>query len=106
MADALAIVPNYSSTGGDIEMLDATLRSLRAKTPDDDLDIVVVDDASPMDLRPAVYTTTAQHGGIVGQMPENGGFSRSVNFGLNMALEAGQDAADVAGVVANYWIQP
>jgi hypothetical protein len=38
-ASALAIIPTYCTRSGDIEMLDATLRSLRAKTPDDRCDI-------------------------------------------------------------------
>jgi GT2 family glycosyltransferase len=107
MTTALAIIPTYCTRGGDIEMLDATLRSLRAKTPDDRLDIVVVDDGSPESLRGAVAATTATHGAEFVQQEENQGFSTTVNVGLNMALEAGQDAvlvnADIE-IITDGWL--
>jgi GT2 family glycosyltransferase len=107
MTTALAIIPTYCTRGGDIEMLDATLRSLRAKTPDDRLDIVVVDDGSPESLRGAVAATTANYGAEFAQQEENQGFSTTVNVGLNMALEAGQDAvlvnADIE-IITDGWL--
>src|SRR4051794_29383502 len=104
---ALAIIPTYCTRGSDIEMLDATLRSLRAKTPDDRLDIVVVDDGSPESLRGAVAATTATHDAEFAQQEENQGFSTTVNVGLNKALEAGQDAvlvnADIE-IITDGWL--
>jgi O-antigen biosynthesis protein len=104
---ALAIIPTYCTRSGDIEMLDATLRSLRAKTPDGRCDILVVDDGSPTDLRGAVASTVVKWDAVLAQQMENRGFSATVNVGLKLALEAGQDAvlvnADIE-IITDGWL--
>lgn len=89
----LAVIPTYVTAGRDVEMLHNTLKSLRAKTPDDRLDILVVDDGSPdTTLKSAVANTAARFDAEVHLKVENTGFSRTVNVGLQRALDEGRDA--------------
>lgn len=91
--DPLAIIPTYVTTTDDVAMLDRTLRSLREKTPDGHLDIMVVDDGSPdIELRAMVYEAAGSWDATVLQRPENVGFSKTVNWGLRKALEEQRDA--------------
>lgn len=88
----LAIIPNYATVPGDLELLEECLKSLR-ESVGDRIDILVVDDASPDQALGIAATKLASRfdgEGII--RLENGGFSKSVNMGLRRALDEGRDA--------------
>jgi len=89
----LAIIPTYVQNAMDVDVLNDCLNSLRTTTPNDSLDILIVDDGSPdTQLRTTIYQLSALHGALMFQKPENEGFSRTVNVGLQKALDEGRDA--------------
>lgn len=81
----LAVIPSYARTEEDLDTLRTCLRTMR-KT--DDCDAVVVDDGGPLEGALEV----AAEFGAESVRTENGGFSRAVNVGLQMALDCGDDA--------------
>lgn len=105
---ALAIIPTYVTLSADVEMLHDCLKSLREKTPDDRLDIMVVDDGSPDDgLVNAVAALCKKWGADLRTKGDNEGFSRTVNVGLQRALDEGRDAilvnADIE-IITDGWL--
>lgn len=88
----LAIIPSYPTSGADLEVLEACLKSLRA-VEGDRLDILVVDDGSPDgQLRATTVTVAAEYDADTHMKKTNDGFSATVNVGLRRALTEGRDA--------------
>jgi len=88
---ALAVVPAFTSTGPDLDVLLTCLRTLRETEPD--VDVLVVDDGSPdAELLDALEGQAAALEFELYRKTENEGFSRTVNVGLHRALEQGVDA--------------
>lgn len=89
----LAIIPTYVQNAMDVEVLKDCLVSLRETTPDGSLDILVVDDGSPdTQLQEAVIGLAEKYGATLRIKLVNTGFSRTVNHGLQLALDEGRDA--------------
>jgi GT2 family glycosyltransferase len=88
---ALAVIPTYLRTEGDLELLARCLVTLRDTAPE--AEVLVVDDGSPV---PALVASAEQFCGELGvwfdHRPTNEGFSRTVNVGLRIAHENGCDA--------------
>lgn len=82
----LAIVPTYLTGFKDLAVLEKALQGLVA-TPE--LNVLVVDDGSPMTDLPSLEQLRLIE--FVRQ-GENQGFATTVNVGLRRALETGQDA--------------
>lgn len=88
----LAIVPAYVTTEEDVGLLTDAVRSMRA-TEGDKLDILVVDDGSPNEALVSAFAKLADlHGFDLHRKEENSGFARTVNVGLQRALDEGRDA--------------
>lgn len=93
MRKPLAIIPTYMRELRDLEMLDACLRTLRG-TARDTVDVLIVDDHSPnreMAYR-AADELAPRWKADVHLKDENQGFSKTVNIGLQRALDEGRDA--------------
>jgi GT2 family glycosyltransferase len=98
----LAIVPTYVTKGEDVEMLHDCLKSLR-EAEGDRIRILVVDDGSPdADLVRAVANEAFAWNAEPHLKVNNTGFSKTVNIGLQRALDEGRDAilvnADIVAV--------
>lgn len=88
----LAIVPAYVVKDDDVGLLTDAVRSMR-ETEGDKLDILVVDDGSPnTPLVDAFAKTIPTWEFGLHRKEENSGFARTVNIGLQRALEEGRDA--------------
>jgi GT2 family glycosyltransferase len=89
----IGVIPTYIANVGDIALLVDCVTSLRA-TAGDALDVLIVDDCSPepllLDAFEQDYKPSLQFD--VFRKEENTGFSKTVNVGLEHALEAGADA--------------
>jgi GT2 family glycosyltransferase len=97
----LAVVPSYARTEEDLDTLRTCLRTMRRT---EDCDVVVVDDGGPMEGALDV----ADEFDAAGIRTENGGFSRAVNVGLQMALDSGRDAVLVNSDIELYhkgWLE-
>lgn len=84
-------MPTYLRTPQDLEVTMVAIQTLRATAPA--LDLLVVDDCSPVDgLWDELASSAPAHGFTAVRQDENGGFSRAVNRGLQAALDTGRDA--------------
>lgn len=81
----LAVVPSYARTEDDLDTLRTCLRTMQRTA---ECDVLVVDDGGPLEGALEV----AAEFGAESVRTENGGFSRAVNVGLQMALDCGDDA--------------
>lgn len=89
----LAIIPNYVTTGSDIDLLTTCVESFESTVEREDVDLLVVDDGSPEeDLLRAVRGYVEGRGWKFIAKTENTGFARTVNVGLKHALDNGQHA--------------
>lgn len=89
--NVLAVIPTFLREPSDLDVTVLTLETLRRTEPD--LEVLVVDDCSPVQgLVDELATHCARVGFRIHRKPENTGFSKTVNVGLKTALEAGQDA--------------
>ena len=87
----LAVVPTYLDKEIDAELLLRCLVSMAATAPE--LEVVVVDDGSPAQhLVAQLGPVCAELGQRLVCKPDNSGFSRTVNEGLELALAEGTDA--------------
>lgn len=92
MRKPLCIIPTYSTSGGDIEMLNTCLRTLR-ETAGDRCDVVVVDDgSSEIEIVSATGNLASSYDCEFVAKEENTGFSKTVNVGLRRARDEGRDA--------------
>lgn len=96
MPKPLVIIPMYMTQEEDTEVVLECVRSIR-KTVSDSVDILVVDDDSPgeTDTSPLVDAIAPGLDRLDAELirkPENTGFAKTVNIGLNRALEEGRDA--------------
>lgn len=90
MSDALVVIPTFLRAPGDLDVTLTTLESVRKTEPG--VDILVVDDHSPVvELYDALRTHSDRIGFSVSRNDENIGFSRTVNKGLALARDLGQD---------------
>lgn len=108
MAKALAIIPTYVREGRDLELVTATIRSLR-ETAGDGCDVMVVDDGSPArDLVNGIGAVCEEHNAQLVEKKSNEGFSATVNVGLRKALNEGRDAvlvnADIEFGLTKDWL--
>jgi len=88
----LVIIPMFLSQDEDVEVTMECIRSIR-KTVSDSVDILVVDDCSPMpDLVTKMGGTFDRFEVELVRKPENSGFSKTVNVGLQRALDEDRDA--------------
>lgn len=90
----LLIIPSYLGTQKHINILGTCIKSIRAST---DASILIVDDGSPLekDEKNLIYYEAIKEGFSnvkIHLKEENEGFSKTVNVGLNQALEQGDDA--------------
>lgn len=93
MKKPLAIVPTYVRNEDDERITALCLQTMLATTADDDLDIMVVDDASPRrDLVSDLELKGSQFGVEFQYNQKNKGFASTVNVGLDQALQEGRDA--------------
>lgn len=89
----LAVIPTYVREPSDVKVLEACLRSLRATTEQDELDVLVVDDGSPpAQLLDQIAELARDLECDLHRKEENSGFSSTVNVGLQQALDTGRDA--------------
>lgn len=105
MSASLAIIPAYLSQPSDLAMLLDCLTSIQQTEPD--LQVLVVDDGSPAPaLVDEVEAATSRLQFELHRKDENSGFSRTVNVGLQRALENEQNAilinADIVFDVESY----
>ena len=87
MSKPLAIVPVYIGRAAHIELLEKMLISARdPETTEGEMDILLVDDCSPFPGSKQVLESFAKkYDCDIYMKPENTGFSRSVNIGLQIA---------------------
>ena len=83
----LAIIPTYLASEDDPAVLETTVRTLYGTTFKG-VEILLVDDCSPFDDAPAILQQlAAKYGAEVFIKEENTGFSKTVNVGLQRALD-------------------
>jgi GT2 family glycosyltransferase len=92
----LVVIPTYMREEADIGVTHTAIQSVR-KTAGESVDILAVDDASPMEgATDELYKRSNQTGAVpkleVHCKYENTGFSHTVNVGLKQALQEGRDA--------------
>lgn len=92
-AKPLVVIPTFMSRPEDLKVLRDCVKSIR-NTASDSVRIMVIDDASPDRelVKELSDTRLDKMIDIVSLQPVNRGFSRTVNVGLNTALEWGVDA--------------
>ena len=87
----LAVVPTYVRSDDELDVTITTLRTLREVEPD--LDVLVVDDCSPdVEHTHSLLDATRRLGVELSQKAENEGYSKTVNVGLQRALDGGMHA--------------
>lgn len=95
MPDPLLIIPSYIGSPKHGEVLSKCVRSLRETT---DAELLIVDDGSPLHQadKDSVYGVIANsitNSNLkIKYSEENQGFSKTVNIGLQRALDEGKDA--------------
>lgn len=103
MKAPIAIVPSFCRTDKDLELLGACLRTMKETA---DLDVLVVDDASPLGTE--TERVADEHEAEFHCQDENGGFSKAVNVGLARALGEERDAllvnSDVEFIDESDWL--
>lgn len=88
----LAVIPAFMREPPDLELTLAAVESIHA-TADGEVSVIVVDDFSPsLPLVEELSLKRTSVGFDLYRNRENEGFSRSVNVGLQMALDQGEDA--------------
>lgn len=88
----LVVIPTYLTEDEDVETTMDAVRSVR-KTVSDSVDIVCVDDHSPeRGLVEGIEGGLARYDAELVRREKNEGFSRTVNVGLQRALDRGSDA--------------
>lgn len=91
MTPPLLIIPTFMRQPDDLEVTLITLESLRQT--EEKASVLVVDDCSPATaLVDALETHAGRLDFVMHRKPENSGFSKTVNVGLNQALHEGRDA--------------
>lgn len=89
---ALVVIPTYVREDSDAEITADAVTSVR-KTVSDSVDILLVDDGSPnREAMEKLEAKVTSEGAEVHCKEENSGFSRTVNVGLQRALDEGRDA--------------
>ena len=87
----LCVIPSYLRKPADLDLLVTCLVSLWGTAPD--AGVIVVDDGSPeQSLLEPLAAAVDELGYELLAMEENEGFARTVNIGLQRALETGRDA--------------
>lgn len=88
----LGVIPSYVRTAHDLEVISTAVRTFKETTAGA-AELIVIDDGSPdQEIATAVGRMVEGHGFDYMAKPVNEGFSRTVNYGLRMALEEGRDA--------------
>jgi GT2 family glycosyltransferase len=104
----VAVVPTYVRTAEDLDVLLRCLVSLRETAPR--ADVLVVDDASPAtELVDMIAVIAGELEIELVRRPVNGGFARTVNVGLQRALDEGRDAVLVNADIEFHrspWLEP
>lgn len=91
----LVIIPTYLRTPADLAMTLGAVRSCR-ETQRQGVEILLVDDGSPeQSLVDDLETKTSELSFEVHRKPENTGYSKTINVGLQRALLSGQDAVTI-----------
>lgn len=92
MPKPLVTIPMFLTDDNDVEVTMEAVRSIR-KTVSDSVDIMVVDDFSPVQaLVDGIAGGLARYEVELYRKDENSGFSKTVNVGLRKALVEGRDA--------------
>jgi len=88
---ALNVIPTYVRSEEDLAVVEKTFETLRAQ--EGSAEVLAVDDHSPArDVMPGLRRAAKRHGVRLHEKDENSGFSRTVNVGLQEALDRGLDA--------------
>jgi GT2 family glycosyltransferase len=88
----LVVIPNYMSAETDMEILGECVQSIR-RTVSDTVEILIIDDRSPLPYLVDVFEERyAKAGFELLRKDVNEGFSRTVNVGLQRALDEGREA--------------
>ena len=88
----LVVIPNYMSRESDMEILGECVQSIR-RTVSDTVEILIIDDRSPQPWLVDVFEERYARAGFeLIRKPENEGFSRTVNVGLQRAHDQNRDA--------------
>src|SRR3954465_5042113 len=88
----LVVIPNYMAHDADMEILGECVQSIR-RTVSDTVEILIIDDRSPLPYLVDVFEDRyAKYGFELVRKDSNEGFSRTVNAGLQGALDGGRDA--------------
>jgi GT2 family glycosyltransferase len=89
----LVVIPSYLREPDDVKTTLTAVESVRKTEPHRRIDILVVDDGSPEpDLVDLMEEGCESHRAEVVRKADNTGFSKTVNVGLQRALEEGRDA--------------
>src|SRR4051812_14597 len=92
MAKPLVVIPNYMAEEGDMEIVGQCVQSIR-QTVSDTVDILIIDDCSPEPWLVDVFESRYEKYDFeLVRKPENEGFSRTVNVGLQVARDEGREA--------------
>jgi GT2 family glycosyltransferase len=104
----MAVVPTYLRTAEDLDVLLRCLVSLRETAPQ--AGVLVVDDASPAtELVDMIAVVAGELEIELVRRPVNGGFARTVNVGLQRALDEGRAAVLVNADLEFHrspWLEP
>ena len=85
----LVVIPNYMSEESDMEILGECVQSIR-QTVSNTVDILIVDDCSPEPWLVDVFESRYERYDFeLIRKPENEGFSRTVNVGLDAGARRG-----------------
>lgn len=104
MTKPLAVIPSFLTRLEDLNVLITCLQSLKATTTPEQLDIVVVDDGSPNKRVVKALEERCRTLGVeLVLREENVGFSRTVNVGLQRALDEGRDAILINADLETPW---
>jgi GT2 family glycosyltransferase len=88
----LVVIPAYLSEEADMEVLGECVQSIR-QTVSNTVDVLIVDDLSPHAWLVDVFESTYERYDFeLVRKPENEGFSRTVNVGLERARDEGREA--------------
>lgn len=87
----LSVIPTYLARESDVEVLETTVRTLRG-TAFDTTEIILVDDCSPLEgTANHLDRIAAKYRADIHIKDENSGFSKTVNIGLQRALDEERD---------------
>src|SRR3954469_5158898 len=104
MPKPLAVIPSFLARLEDLNVLITCLQSLKATTTPEQLDILVVDDGSPTEKVVAALEERCETPGVeLVKKPDNSGFSRTVNVGVQRALDEGRDAILINADLETPW---